>query len=420
MTMISVSPIKSKAPDIVLISTADWDNPYWTNKQHMAVEFARRGHRVFYVESQGLRAPTATGKDFKRIIKRLKTGVRAPRQPKPNIWVWSPLVVPLHRFGLVRALNRTLLKVGMKFWCAWNGIRPDILWTYSPLTTELYDLSAYPTVVYHAVDDVKMQPGVPYDAVAQGEVELAKQAHLIFTTAPKLQTFYEAINPRTYFYSNVADYHHFNTALSSELAVPQDIARMQKPVIGFVGAISSYKLDFELIQSIARSRPDWSFVFIGEIGEGDPLTDASTLKGNPNIHLLGGRPYATLPSYLKGMDVAIIPSLINDYTRSMSPMKFFEYLAAGKPVVATPLAALEAYPRVVQLRESASAFEDGIVAALNGGASTLEERLAVAREHTYEARTEKMWGRVEQMLEARRLAAHGAIAYHTPAEVPST
>ncbi|TCU13567.1 glycosyl transferase family 1 [Rhizobium azibense] len=384
--------------DIILVSTADWDNPYWTNKQHMAVQFAALGHRVFYVESQGLRAPTATAKDLKRIWKRLKRGLRSPKNVYDNIWVWSPLNIPMHGNPLIRRLNKLLLQSGIRLWCTLKGIRPQVLWTYSPMTTEFYDLDRFKLCVYHAVDDVKTQPGVPREAIEKAESVLSREADLIFVTAPNLYNLHKPLNKETHYFSNVADYRHFNQALREDLDIPEDIALIPGPRIGFVGAISSYKLDFEMIKTIAERRPQWSFVFVGEIGEGDPLDDSSALEGVKNLHFLGGKSYTSLPAYLKAMDVVLLPNKINEYTRSMFPMKFFEYLSSGRPVVSTELPALSEYTSVAAFCKTTDEFEGAIDAALQGNVADLEERLAIAREQTYEIRTQKMMAHVDAAL----------------------
>jgi glycosyltransferase involved in cell wall biosynthesis len=381
------SPKKS---GILFVSTADWNNPYWTNKQHVALQLAARGHRILYVESQGLRSPTLTGKDFRRMLGRLKRGLRRPQYVRENLWVWSPLVIPLQKYALVRWLNQIILRLGVLIWSSIYGIRTEILWTYSPLTTKLYDLRRYRLTVYHAVDDISAQPGMPAHVIKEGESDLVAKSNIIFTTSPNIQESLAPLNPETYFFSNVADFSHFNRALNDSTIVPDDIASIPGPRVGFVGAISSYKLDFGLIQSMANLRPDWSFVFVGEIGEGDPLTDASSIKNIENIYFLGGRPYNSLPGYMKGIDVAILPNNLNEYTKSMFPMKFFEYLAAGRPVVSTPLHALRGFDQVVEFADDAADFCKSIENMLNGEGPSLQSRLEVAREQTYEVRTEKM------------------------------
>ncbi len=376
--------------DIVIVSTADWDNPFWTNKQHVAVQLARLGHRVLYIDSLALRRPSATARDLRRIGKRLLKAARPPAQVRETLWVWSPIVLPLHRFAIVRRLNRFLLGVGLRLWMARLGLRRDMIWTYNPLTMALFDIQRFAKTVYHCVDEIKAQPGMRADILGRAEERLARAVRIVFVTSPALARSRRVWNTNTHYLPNVADFDHFSRALNPDLAVPADLTKLPGPKLGFIGAISAYKVDLELICEVAAARPDWSLVLIGSVGEGDPWTDARILSRFPNIHLLGPRPYQSLPAYLKGFDVALLPNTLNDYTANMFPMKFFEYLAAGKPVVAVDLDAVRDYADTVCIAKSGHAFIAGIEDALQGAAAPLAKRLALAREHTYEERTAKM------------------------------
>jgi glycosyltransferase involved in cell wall biosynthesis len=143
--------------------------------------------------------------------------------------------------------------------------------------------------------------------------------------------------------------------------LPHDLSNLKGPIIGFIGAISAYKLDFDLIAQIARHKADCDFVFIGRIGEGDSSTDVSALSNLPNIHFIGPRPYSELPMYLHWFDIALLPCLINNYTTYMFPMKFFEYVAAGVPVVTTNLPSLQDYARYANI----SGDEDSFLSMIN-------------------------------------------------------
>ena len=378
--------------DILLVSTADWDNPFWTNKQHVAVELARQGRRLLYIESSGLRRPTLRSSDVGRIMRRLARALRPPRQVRPGLWVWSPAVLPWQGSAIVRRVNRLWLGFGLTLSARWIGLTPKTLWTYSPLTAELYDLRRFTRIVYHAVDNIAAQPGMPAQAIAQAEPDLVRRADLVFTTSPALREQHAAAGARRcIFMPNVADAKHFGRALSPDIAVPADLAALPEPRIGFVGAISGYKLDFALIAAVARARPAYSFVLIGQVGEGDPWTDVSKLRGLANLHLFGPRSYETLPAYLAGMAAAMLPSASNRYTRAMFPMKFFEYLAAGLPVVATPLPALADFARLALISPpEAAAFATTLDRALAGDGPLREARLAAARSHTYAQRTRDM------------------------------
>ena len=188
----------------------------------------------------------------------------------------------------------------------------------------------------------------------------------------------------------MADYDHFSKARIGITDIPEDVSCIKKPIIGFVGAISAYKVDLELLSFVAKSRPDWSIVLIGKIGEGDPGTDASILELN-NIYMLGSRSYKDLPGYIKSFDVAMIPVVLNDYTHAMFPMKLFEYLAAGKRIVSTNIDSLKNYSDHVLLSSSYDEFLVNVEKVLfEGNDIGLNDRLALAKKNTYKTRTEKM------------------------------
>ncbi|NYT46305.1 glycosyltransferase [Alcaligenaceae bacterium] len=376
--------------DIILLSTADWDNPFWTNKQHVALELSRLGHRVLYVDSLGLRRPTASARDLRRIGKRLMKAVRPPRKVRDNLWVWSPVVLPWQRYSVIRRINRLLLNAGLWLWMKALGLKRQWLWTYNPLTTAFFDLRSFDCCIYHCVDEIKAQPGMPVEALEQAEEDLSRRVAIIFATSTQLAETRRVWNAHTYYLPNVADFQHFNTALDPRTVIPADLAAIPGPRMGFIGAISGYKVDLKLIRHLAESRPDWSIILIGEVGEGDPWTDASLLHGLDNLHLLGPRAYEDLPAYLKGFDAALLPNLVNDYTDAMFPMKFFEYLAAGCPVVSVKLKALEEFTAVASVTSNPAEFTAAIEQVLGGNAPDLEQRLSMARAHTYEARTLRM------------------------------
>jgi glycosyltransferase involved in cell wall biosynthesis len=377
--------------DITLLATADWNHPLWTNKQHVACSLASLGHRVLYVESLGLRPLRRGGPDRGRVLQRLRHGLRPPRQVRPGLWVWAPLVLPGASGGWPLWLNRQVLRLGLALWRRVLGLRADWLWTYSPMTLSVLSPAPFRRLIYHCVDAIQAQPDMPADTITRWEERLCRRADLVFVTSPALLEQLHPFNPRTHFYPNVADGAHFAAALDPALPVPQDLAAIPRPRLGFVGAISAYKLDLELLIELARRHPHWSFVLIGPVGEGDPSTDVSALAALANVHLLGARPYAALPACLKGMDVALLPLAFNPYTRAMFPMKFFEYLAAGVPVVATAIDALRPFADLALVCEPGiEPFAAAIRTALAGGGPDREQRLRGAAAHTYAGRTEAM------------------------------
>jgi glycosyltransferase involved in cell wall biosynthesis len=234
--------------------------------------------------------------------------------------------------------------------------------------------------------------------IEKAEEELLKKADIVFTTSSQLLKSRKVLNPRSYYFPNVADHDHFSRALLHGTIVPDDLRVIQPPRIGFIGAISSYKVDFNLIAYVARAHPDWSVVLIGKVGEGDPWTNIENIKNLPNVFILGPRPYTQLPAYLKGIDVAILPNQLNAYTQAMFPMKFFEYLAAGKPIVSVNLPALREYSDMAYLAKSYEDFVLGIEKALNDSVEKRIRRSMIASQYTYKSRTEQMMLIIEKEL----------------------
>jgi len=393
--------------DVILLATADWDHPFWTNKQHVATALAQLGHRVLYVESVGLRPPRLEAQDVHRLLRRVRRGLRPPRRVAPQIWVWSPLLIPAAHAGWKRVLNRLIFKTLLEFWRRWLCFKRDLLWTYNPLTGLLLTLHPhrYRQLVYHCVDDLTAQPCMPSALIALEEERLCKASDQIFVTSPELLRMRSLYNACIRYDSNVADVDHFVVARSKQLPVAGDLLALpQGPRLGFIGAISAYKLDFKLLADLAKHRPDCQIVLIGRAGEGDPTTDLNELRELPNIHLLGPRAYVDLPDYLRGFDLALLPCPLNDYTRSMFPMKFFEYLAAGVPVVATQLPALEDYRHLAMLCSGPGDFLAAVDAALMD--HQLGRPAVVAIEKlpalcSYQSRTRSMLEELDRRLASR-------------------
>ncbi|WP_372806994.1 glycosyltransferase [Pontiella sp.] len=384
--------------NFILLSTAEWSNPFWTNKQHVAVELARLNHKVLYIDSQGIRKASGKAQDLRRIFKRLLKAFRPPYKDR-GVWVWSPVPLPLRRIPFVDRLNRNLLSCGIRFWSRVLGFDAPALWTYSPLTTrQLASLRPFAPVIYHCVDDIKAQPGMPADLIEKAEQDLLRAADFVFVTSPELKTACEQHASPIFYHPNVVDFDHFNQATQDALRIPDDLAaiRAKGPVLGFVGAISGYKIDFDLLEYVATRNPHLQLVLIGKVGEGDPWTDAGKLNQLENVHLLGPRPYELLPSYLKGFDVALLPCRLNDYTKAMFPMKFFEYLAAGIPVVSVNLNALDQYGDVAGLAKDYAEFNAMVIGYVETfPANRVRSGIELAAKNTYQTRMRKMLDCIE-------------------------
>ena len=246
-------------------------------------------------------------------------------------------------------------------------------------------------VVYHCVDDLRAIPGVDRVAFEKAESRLLKRADHIFATSRYLHEHCSAVAPgRTYYFPNVAHIDHFAAARQAG-SIPPELAKIPRPRLGYVGVLSDFKIDFALLEGIVTSRPEWHMVFIGDLREGQSSGSIARLRRCTNVHFLGWRPYASLPDYLRGIDVALLPQRLNEYTRAMFPMKFFEYLAAGKPLVATPLPSLTEFAGLYAVASDAKEFVSCIEALLQApGCGILPSDHPVLRAHSWSARLQKM------------------------------
>jgi glycosyltransferase involved in cell wall biosynthesis len=386
---------------VVLFSTAEWFWPYWTNKQHIAARLASRGFRVLYVESTGFRRPGLNRIDLDRIWQRVKRGVGPMREVQKNVWVLPPLTLPrTQHLSWAEHFNTWQLRTRIASWLhAVDAARP-VVWTYHPYMLRLAKVLDPAALIYHCVDNIGALPGVDGKAFDQAERQLLATADRIFTTSPALQQRCAAIAPaRTDYFGNVADIEHFATA-RLDGADPADLAAIPRPRLAYVGVLSDFKVDLELVEQVAAQRPQWHLIFIGDEREGQNSAKIASLKKRSNAHFLGWKPHAQLPAYLRGIDVALLPQMINDYTRSMFPMKYFEYLAAGRPVVATPLPALAEFTTLHREADTPETFIDAIAGALVTPNSIPVDH-PVLQSHSWDALLDLMLSRIETVLAKR-------------------
>jgi glycosyltransferase involved in cell wall biosynthesis len=325
--------------DVVCVGFNDWDNDVWTNQHHLMSRLAAAGTRVLFIESLGLRRPDlGSGRDLRRIRRRLRRGLAPPRQAG-GVTVLSPLVAPLHSSAAIRAFNAWLLRTQVGRASRRLDIRAPILWGYVPQAEVLIDVLSPVRVVYHCVDDIAAQEGIDAASFAAAERRFAGRADLVIASSPALAERMRGLSGHVLYAPNVADTTLFASALEAGPVDPQ-LSALPKPRLVFVGAIAEKKLDFDLLGALADTRPDWTLALVGPVGLGDPGTDVSALAARPNVHLLGARAQAVLPEVLRGAAVGLIPYQRSRLTDSIFPMKVYEYLAAGLPVVATGLPAL--------------------------------------------------------------------------------
>ena len=380
--------------DIVCVGFADWDTELWTNQHHLMSRLARE-NRVLFVESLGLRRPQLAGRDLARIGRRLRRGLGPPRAVD-GLHVLSPLVLPLHHSRVARALNRRLLPVLVRRAARRLGLHRPILWAYVPQAEALIDALDPSLVVYHCVDDIAAQSRIDAASFRAAETRFATRADLVLASAPALAERLRTISNNVLDAPNVADTELFSRALSPGRSDPE-IAALPAPRIVFTGAIVAVKLDLPLLAELARLRPAWSFALVGPVGPGEPRVDLSAIAAEPNIHLLGPRAYEELPDVLRAANAGLIPYARNALTDSIFPMKVYEYLAAGLPVVATALPALVGVADVATAPDAQGIAELLDVALADKDPDRRAERSRAAASHSWERRLEEIAAAVDAL-----------------------
>ena len=355
----------------ILCFASGYDAPP-TSKHHVMHLLAER-NRVLWVNYHASRAPQASGADFRHMARKLGEVCRGLKNPRENLYVLTPLVVPLPSARWARRLNCWLLvrQVCRALWRMRRG--PVQLWSFTPDVTYLLDRFGEGKVVYYCVDDHAAFSGYDRAQVLRDEEALCRRADLVVTTSRALQEARSPWNPNTILVSHGVDYEHFAKSLADGVAIPADVAGIPRPRLGFFGLIRDW-VDLDLLAAVARARPEWHLVLIG-----DSAVELAPYRSLPNMHFLGRRPYEQLPAYCKAFDVGLIPFKLNDLTRAVNPIKLREYLAAGLPVVSTPLPEVRPYEPLVRVGEGAGPFAEGIASALNGdSAPELRSRRSAA------------------------------------------
>jgi glycosyltransferase involved in cell wall biosynthesis len=375
----------------IICISQDWQGDPTSKKHIMRILSAR--NRVLWVNSIGMRRPTAAASDLRRLAEKLRRIVSGVREVEPNIYVMDPPVLPLPGVPAAERVNRVVLAARLRSLCRRLTLRRPILWTFLPNVNWLLGRLNERMVIYHCVDEYSEFSGVPKDVIVRMERELVQRADIVFTSAEKLCAERREINPRTHFIPHGVDVAHFSRALDPATAVAPEIAALPKPVVGFFGLLADW-VDLDMIGALARARPRWSFALVGKA-----QTNLEAVQGLPNVHLIGQRPYAALPGFCRGFDVGLIPFRMNELTLRVNPLKLREYLAAGLPVVSTPLPEVVRYQGVVRIATTQAGFLQEIEAALTERTSERDRgRVEMMQREGWEARVGEMSRLIEERL----------------------
>lgn len=374
-----------KGETVLILANAEWDWANRVNCHHIAERLARE-NEVLFVETVGGRTPAP--REMAKVARRLRKIAGGTRRINDGLTVLSPFVIPLYGSDRMREFNTWLLAQQVKR-AVPSTARP-ILWIFLPSLVGLVGRMNERLVIYHCVDEHAANPNVPAQQVLAWEERLLKEADAVFITSAPLFEDKRSLNPHTFYMPNVADTDHLRQALDSSVPPASELDQIPRPIAGFVGNLTAYKIDFDLVSAAACANPNWSFVLIGPVGRGDPSTRVTALETCANVFLLGEKPYSDLPRYIKGFDACLIPFNQNSSTRGSLPMKFFEYLSAGKPVVATDLPTLAEFKGYFYPIRNIDEFSRALVATQTEDPALCTRRIALAQRYSWAARMKEI------------------------------
>ena len=351
--------------DVFLFAVMDWETRI-QRPQQIARQFALAGYRVFYF-------CTSFHQGQNLLVSQLEENIwsihlssqmpvnlfRDPMDPALRDHILADLESLRSAFGISNAISM----VDLPFW-----------W---PLVQVLRANNDWP-IIYDCMDYHQGFSTNHPNMLAYEDI-LIKESDLVLTTSHFLQRQVDVLNPNNLLVPNAAEFEHFFFQLQDR---PDELLGVDEPIIGYFGAIADW-FDTKLLRTLALARPHWSFILIGST----LYADRTPLDGVGNIHLLGEKPYSDLPRYLHSFDIAIIPFKKIPLTDATNPVKLFEYLSAGKPVVATNLDELQYYADQVHLAEDSRAWLSALDLALTENKpDQIRARQAFARQNTWPKR----------------------------------
>lgn len=380
-----------KGKDIIIVGIQPWDIEIGSNCKNIALEFAKH-NRVLYVNPPLDRITRYRQKQKERVKKRikiLKGKLSDIEKIDANLWNLYPksLIesinwINAHKlYKILNKRNAKLFAKNIKSAINRLGFKDILLFNDSSMFLGLHlkDFLKPELYTYYVRDNLVK---VPYWKRHGERLEpvIIKNADVVVNNSEYYVDYSSKYNKNSIMVGQGCDVSMFNDT-DNVIPIPNEFKFIPRPVIGYVGSLTSLRLDIDLIASIAKQKPSWNIVLVGPE---DQAFKQSNLHQLPNVHFLGNKPEDQLASYIKGFDVAINPQIINEITIGNYPRKIDEYLAMGKPVVATDTKAMQMFKDYVYLAKTNEDYVKLIDMALNGYSDIkAKQQIEFANTHTW-------------------------------------
>ncbi|MBA3828337.1 MAG: glycosyltransferase [Taibaiella sp.] len=384
--------------NIVVTGQQPWDVEIGSNCKNLAIEFSKH-NKVLYVNSPLDRISLLRNKNDEKVQKRLeviKGKKKGLEKINDNLWVYNPdkiiesinWITSQKIFELLNKVNNRRFATSIRKAINELGFRDFILFNDNDIFRSFYlkDFLQPKVSIYYSRDFLL---AVDYwkSHGKKLEPELIAKSDLCIANSTYLANYCKQYNPRSYYVGQGCDLEIFTNGIDS--AKPADVQQIVHPVIGYVGALQSIRLDVELLKYIANMRPEWQIVLVGPE---DEVFKNSELHKMSNVHFTGHKDLSELPAYINSFDVCINPQLLNEVTIGNYPRKIDEYLALGKPVVATETDAMSVFAGHCYLGKNNEDYIRLIEEALIENSDKLNaDRRAFAASHTWENNVKEIY-----------------------------
>jgi hypothetical protein len=384
--------------DLIFVSMENWDD-VWRRNQFVCAELARR-HPEMKLLFVGL------ARDISNRVRRLKftdDGDAGPEVWSPpklkNVFVTRPLKYLPNSIAPCRWVNEAMMRRHVARVAKELGLRNPVLWLNPHHAVHMVGRMQERGSIYDITDDwtaLAGQGAGEIERIRRQDRRLCAKADAVIVCSEKLRESKKLLAKNLHLIPNGVDASHYLAVLDDQGPLIDAVANWAKPVLGYTGSIHPERVDLGLVEALSAAFKTGTIALVGP----DMLqpADKARMAALKNVVMTGAVPYATLPQYMRGFDVCMTPHRMTPFTESLNPIKLWEYLAAGKPIVSTDVAGFRDYPQHVYLARDAEGFVAGAKKALAEDPSRRQARREEARSNSWESRVDAIEGVIAEVV----------------------